>query len=147
MEAFALLQIEKKKKRLQKQEAEEKAQLLEIEKAKSKFKENNQVAADALNLSLGYTIPPHSVFAVGRPASAAVWWGCAVDDKSIFGWEIHRYRKDIGEWNYKGFELVDLDELHGKNQFIVKNLTDNKEYKFSVKAVNPQGNLIIMIYW
>jgi hypothetical protein len=77
---------------------------------------------------------------LGKDESAAVWWSAAADD-AITSWEIHRYRKDRsrpnGEWLYKGF--IASSAAMVKSQVIVNNLTNDYEYRFTVKSGNMKG--------
>jgi len=89
---------------------------------------------------LGFADPPVQVFALGKDESAAVWWATTSDD-TITSWEIHRYRKDRsrpnGEWLYKGFITISVATV--KNQAIVNHLTNDYEYRFTVKSGNSKG--------
>lgn len=95
----------------------------------------------ALNRLLGFADPPAQVFALGKEECAAVWWTLSVDDESITGWEVHRYRKDKsrpGEdvWHYKGY--ISYETLV-KNQTIIDQLSNDYEYRFTVKSINAKG--------
>lgn len=61
----------------------------------------------------------------------------------ITSWEVHRYRKDKtranGEWTYKGFTT--FPKLNA-NQVIIENLTNDFEYRFTIKSVNIKGKSI-----
>ncbi len=97
----------------------------------------------ALNRSLGFADPPPRVFALGKDECAAVWWPEPETEPVdiISGWEVHRYRKDKTKpgkdiWHHKGF--VEFPPML-KAQAIVNDLTNDYEYRFSVKAVNAKG--------
>lgn len=84
-----------------------------------------------------YIDPPTAVYAIGRADSACIWW--TPKDGTLndtVAWEIHRFRCDGGEWKFKG--IVNAEALD-KTQFVVRNLSENKQYKFSLKAVSDKG--------
>lgn len=141
MEAFALLQIEKKNKRLKKEAELEKQKILD-RTIKPHTRPLSQAEAKRLNRSLNQCIPPDAVFAIGRESSAAVWWTRSPDDAMCTAWEVHRYRKDLGDWNYKGFIRLDVIDMEAPNQTVVPNLNNDKEYRFTVKGCNEQGAFI-----
>jgi hypothetical protein len=94
-----------------------------------------------LNRTLGFADPPAQVFALGKDECAAVWWS-VIEDESITGWEVHRYRKDktkplLDIWHYKG---VTAFPQMIKNQTVVNNLANDYEYRFTVKSVNSKGS-------
>ena len=104
--------------------------------------QNNLLSIDEskrLARSLNQCMPPDGVYAIGRENSAAVWWTHSTDDRLCTTWEIHRYRKDLGEWNYKGMLRIDAIDLAGRNQTIVPHLSNDKEYKFFIKAYSDLG--------
>jgi hypothetical protein len=94
-----------------------------------------------LNRILGFADPPAQVFAVGKEECAAVCWS-EVEDESIIAWEVHRFRKDKSRpeadiWHYKGFTTF-TNLL--KPQTVINQLTNDFEYRFTVKAVNSKGS-------
>lgn len=89
---------------------------------------------------LGFSDPPAQVFALGKEECAAVWWS-EVEDEAIIGWEIHRFRKDksrpeADHWHYKG--CATFTNLL-KNQAVINQLSNDYEYRFTVKAVSAKG--------
>ena len=95
----------------------------------------------ALNKLLGFPDPPAQVFAIGKDECAAVWWRVE-EDETITDWEVHRFRKDksrpeLDIWHYKGF-ITFPNSL--KTQTVVNNLTNDYEYRFTVKAVSSKGS-------
>lgn len=97
----------------------------------------------ALNRSLGFADPPSHVFALGKDECAAVWWPEPEHEPVdiITSWEVHRYRKDKTKpgkdiWHHKGY--VEYPPML-KAQAIVNDLTNDYEYRFTVKAVNAKG--------
>ena len=138
MEAFALLKIEKNKKIAAEKEALEKHRIAE-RTIKSTKQSVSIDESKRLVRSLNQCIPPDGVYAIGSENSAAVWWTHSTDDRLCTTWEIHRYRKDLGEWNYKGMLRIDAIDLAGRNQTIVPHLSNDKEYKFFIKACNDSG--------
>lgn len=139
MEAFALLQIEKKNKRLKQAEELEKQKIL-ARTIQPHTRPLSPSESKQLNRSLGQCIPPDGVYAIGRDSSAAVWWTRSPDDDMCTAWEVHRYRKDLQEWNYKGCIRIEVIDMGAAlNQTIITNLNNDKEYRFSVKGCNDQG--------
>lgn len=93
-----------------------------------------------LNKLLGFADCPSQVFALGKDECAAVWWP-EVDDETISAWEVHRYRKDRSRpnediWQYKGF--ISFPDMI-KTQTIINQLSNDYEYRFTVKSVNSKG--------
>jgi len=96
-----------------------------------------------LNRILGFIDPPQQVFALGKDECAAVWWTESEIETPdpITGWEIHRYRRDKTKpnkdiWHHKGH--VEFPPMV-KNQAIINELSNDYEYRFTVKAVNTKG--------
>ncbi len=91
-----------------------------------------------LNRLLGYPEPPTTVYALGRDGSAAVWWDST--EPNIIKWELKRYRKDRtkpdGGWYDKGYVVYEGLE---RTQLIMPELTNNYEYRFTVRAYNAKG--------
>ena len=73
----------------------------------------------------------------------------------VYGFEVHRYRKDHGQWHYKGFNSVKFEEV-GTGVFdeetgkevtryiertyaLIEDLANDTEYKFTIKGVNKKG--------
>jgi len=138
MEAFALLQIEKKNKLMKQQEELERQKIID-RTIKPHTRPLSVQESKKLNRSLGQCIPPDGVYAIGRDSSAAVWWTRSPDDSMVTAWEVHRYRKDMHQWNYKGSVRVEVIDMDAVNQTIVPHLNNDKEYKFTVKGWNDQG--------
>lgn len=92
-----------------------------------------------LNRLFGLPEQVTQVFALGKDGEAAVWWSYDPDClKGVTGWEIWRYRLDNHQWQNKGYVRIDkLEQL----QYIVKDLCNDSEYRFSVKALNIKGLL------
>lgn len=94
-----------------------------------------------LNRLLGLSDPPAQVFALGKDECAAVWWTMSNEDELITGWEVHRYRKDKSKpnedaWHYKGY--ISYQTLI-KNQTVIDKLSNDYEYRFTVKSINSKG--------
>eukprot|EP01038_Epipyxis_sp_PR26KG_P007792 gene7792-10586_t len=141
MEALAAKQLEKKKKvKEQQQKLSPKAQQDVNEDGKIVM---TQVERDELNIAFGFPKPPTQAFAVGKEEAAAVWWGYGKDAIDLLlGWRIERFRKDKsrngveGNWQYKGYsDYMGLKQT----QAIVEGLTNEWEYRFSVRAINEKG--------
>ena len=120
----------------------------QLQRQKAKEKERNAAFVPReqtlqerkdLNKMLGFADAPAQVFAIGKDECAAVWW-TAVDDESITGWEVHRFRKDKskpdGDWHCKGFTAY---PAMLKNQTVIGQLCNDYEYRFTVKSVNIKG--------
>lgn len=138
MEAFALLKIQKKNKLLAENEGKEHGIVGQlVSKANTANKKMSREESNAIARQLGFPIPPECVYAIGKSGCAAVWWSHSPDDEELTSWEVHRYRKDAGVFNYKGYQVVEA--LHSRNQCIVTELNNDHEYKFTVKAVNMKG--------
>lgn len=130
MEALAAKQLQKQKAALNNNSAAVPA--AKVQTAEERL---------ALNRLLGFADPPTQVFALGKDECAAVWWVVAVEDESITGWEVHRYRKDKSKpnedvWHYKGFIAY---QVLVKNQTVIDKLSNDYEYRFTVKSVNSKG--------
>ena len=133
MEAFAAKKLEKKKLAEQQQKAQP---------TKGAAEERNEQKLRQLRTELGYPEAPDAVFALGKANCAAVWWLYSKSEHEIVGWEIHRYRKDKdqvmkGKWKYKGFTKVNLNK---RKQYVVDDLTEGFQYRFTVKAINSKGS-------
>ncbi|RYY84141.1 hypothetical protein EON63_09780 [archaeon] len=134
MEAFAALQSNKKK------QAKQVEEVIEAEKAR-KSKEVPFEEAVKRSIEFGFAPPPTLVFCAAKDKSAAVWWIYDENIEDIVGWEVHRYRKDDKKrestvWQHKGFHFYSNLELF---QVDIKELTNDFEYRFTVKAVNQKG--------
>eukprot|EP01034_Spumella_vulgaris_P026083 gene26082-32613_t len=114
---------------------------------------------ESLNRAFGFSDPPKHIHALGKDQTAAVWWDYTPpvspepvegeekeaepvepDPNLATGWEVHRFRKDKskpnGDWLYKGFTSYgDLE----KTQVVVDSLTNDFEYRFTVKTINSKG--------
>jgi Ca2+-binding EF-hand superfamily protein len=138
MEALAALQLRKK----QQKEAEELKRENELKQAKYSSVEN-LIEQRRLNEMFGFPREVRQVFALSKNYSAAVWWIYDGDLEPITGWEVLRYRKDLGSkpgepssFQCKGsHQFGKLERL----QVTINELSDNHEYKFSVKAINEKG--------
>eukprot|EP01031_Cornospumella_fuschlensis_P029638 gene29638-35775_t len=134
MEAFAALQSNRKK------QAKQVEEVIEAEKAR-KAKDIPFQEAVKRSCEFGFRPPPTLVFCAGKDKSAAVWWIYDDSVEEILGWEVHRYRKDdkkkdSNAWQHKGFHYYTNLELF---QVDIKDLTNDFEYRFTVKAVNQKG--------
>jgi len=66
--------------------------------------------------------------------------------RNLTGWEITRYRKNPpgpksrggGEWLLKGSITIEL-QPHNKMQYLMEDLGENSEYRFTVRAINARG--------
>eukprot|EP00981_Chlorochromonas_danica_P016170 scaffold15944_cov248-Ochromonas_danica.AAC.4 len=134
MEALAALQSAKRRK----------SQELEAIHAKANSPKSKRSRHEELRLSvdLGFLPPPNEVFAIGKNQAAAVWW-VYENLEGVTGWEVYRYRKDgkgssDGEdaWQCKGFYSFPLLDLLQVN---IAELTNDFEYRFTVKAINAKG--------
>lgn len=136
MEAFAAHQSAKRKRA----ESIAAAESAKLASAKRRSREEEI----KFSVALGFLPPPTHVFAAGKDESAAVWWmvdGLNLEGK--VGWEVHRYRRDASldrddpaAWQYKGLHAyTDLPML----QVNITELTNNYEYRFTVKTVNEKG--------
>lgn len=128
MEAFAALQSAKRRKSAE----------YEAAVSAKATRKRSQIDEVRLSVDLGFAAPPEQVFAAGKNQSAAVWWIYDNTD-GVTSWEVHRYRRDSpGEdgWQYKGsYAFSDLSIL----QVNIPELTNDNEYRFTVKAVNAKG--------
>ncbi len=159
MDAFAARQLEKRKIKEEKERKEK--EILN----KPYHEKLTQTQKDSLNKLFGFPEPPKKVFSLGKDQAAAIWWPYtppAVENivppteqlanvtdvppapvdtvDTLLGWEVHRYRKDKskpnGDWLYKGYSSYKPME---RTQVIVDSLTNDFEYRFTVKSVNNKG--------
>ncbi len=91
--------------------------------------------------------PPSVVSAVGKDGCAIVWFPQPLDSEGmpciISSYEIRRYRLEAtGEWSMKGSLIIkDTDgasEIE-KRCYIIENLTNDCQYKFTVFSSNKRG--------
>lgn len=135
MEAYAALRL-KKKQEARAQAALKEQALKQQHQRSEKTYEEMKIA----NRLFGFPDPPERVFALGKDSKAAVWWFCE-SVEGITGWEVLRYRRDHGaaedeEWQLKGSTA--FDPLL-RMQVIIGDLTNDHEYRFTVRAVNAKG--------
>jgi Ca2+-binding EF-hand superfamily protein len=136
MEALAALQLKKKKEK----EANIK---LQADLKQRKFVDGeNVIEQRRLNEMFGYPREVRQIFAMSKQMSAAVWWIYDGELDNITGWEILRYRRDLAKpgeqsaFQYKGSHIFGKLENF---QIIIPELSDNHEYRFSVKGINEKG--------
>lgn len=120
-----------------KRKAEEAAKIEAMQKVRVPTKEETVKLYRLFGLPEAVT----QVFALGRDGEAAVWWTYEPDLlEGVIGWEIWRYRLDNHRWQNKGYIRIDnLQQL----QYIVKDLCNDSEYRFSVKALNIKGSYFL----